>query len=403
MKTKPTYKELKSKVEELEYKYCKKSKESNKLKAAFLSNISHEIRTPMNAILGFSELLRDESIISEKKDEFLKYIKSNCSDLLKLIDDIIDISNIETKKIQIIKSECFINSTLSQLYINTKKKQHILGKDNIKLRLKSQISSPNFSIITDSKRFSQLFTKLLDNALKFTNSGSIEFGFKIKDSDNLLFYIKDTGVGMSDDKFKVIFDKFRQVENEDSKVYGGTGIGLTITKKLVNLLGGEIWVESELGIGSNFYFTLPFETIKTPIANKNLNKFDTLNYNWEDKVILVAEDEDMNHRLIYEILKRTNVKIIRAMNGVQAVELCKTSPDNKIDLILMDIKMPEMDGYEATKIIKEFNSEIPIIAQTAYALPGDFEKSIDVGCNDYITKPLRAQSLLSLINKYIKI
>ena len=356
----------------------------------------------MNAILGFSELLKDDDLNPQVKEDFLNQIKSNCDGLLNLINDIIDISNIESEKIKVNKGECFVNVALSQLYIDLKLKKQMLGKDNIKLRLRNQISNPNFSIRTDTQRFKQVLTKLLDNALKFTNDGFIEFGFKIKNSESLLFYVKDTGIGMSEDKYKLIFDKFRQIENGDTKLYGGTGIGLTISNKLVNLLGGRMWVDSKQKKGSTFYFTLPFDTIKTSSSYSPEKQESNTNFNWGDKVLLVAEDEDLNYRLIVEILKKTNAKIIRAKNGLEAVEICKQLKNKKIDLILMDIKMPKMNGYEATKKIKQILSDVPIIAQTAYAMPGDFKKSIDAGCDDYIAKPLKSQSVLSIISKHIE-
>jgi len=239
---------------------------------------------------------------------------------------------------------------------------------------------------------------LIDNAIKFTDKGFIEFGYNIIDENAIQFYVKDSGIGLPPDKLSIIFERFRQAEESSTKEYGGTGLGLTISRRLVELLGGSIWVESVIKEGSTFYFTLPFK-----IANGSLKRNPFYNsiskHNFEGKVILVAEDETSNFELVKATLSKTNAKILWVKNGTEAIDECKNNKN--IDLVLMDIRMPIMNGYEATKRIKKFRPDIPIVSLTAYAMADDMEKSLEAGCDDYISKPIKPQGLIDKISLYL--
>ncbi|MGM0505163.1 MAG: ATP-binding protein [Bacteroidota bacterium] len=378
----------------------RKAEESDQLKSAFLANMSHEIRTPMNAILGFTELLTmsDSSIKPKEKQNYIKLIHNSGNNLLQLIDDIIDISKIEAGQLKIIPKPCDINQTLTDIYesyIEIKKQK---GKEHIDLSVHLAQKEKDISIITDPLRLTQVISNLIDNALKFTEEGFINFGYEIQKSDTILFYVKDSGIGMDEKKKEFIFERFRKIEDDKTKLYRGAGLGLAICKSLIELLGGQIWAESFRGSGSAFYFTIPYKKIRKNQEIKESPSKKT-SYQWKDKTILVAEDEPTNFFYIEEVLRRTKAKLIRATNGKEAVEMFKQHQD--IDLVIMDLKMPEMDGYEATKIIKSLNLKVPIISQSAYAMPGDIEKGHLLGMDDYITKPVNPKKLLSILNKYL--
>jgi len=373
-----------------------KAEEADKLKSAFLANMSHEIRTPMNAIIGFADLLEQDDISDIDKNEYLNIIKKSGNNLLNLIDDIIDLSKIEVEKIDIIKQKFDVNKVLQTLLTTyLRKKQSCLKVvfDNNKENIEKLI------INTDPFRFKQVLNNLINNSLKFTESGKISFGYKIKENI-ILFYVKDTGIGISSNKQKVIFDRFRKIEDNNAKIYRGTGLGLTISKKLIELLGGKIWVESKLGKGAAFYFTLPFnENIgyKFEKENKMINRIN--NTNWENKLVLIVEDEDLNYLFLEKLLAQSKIKIIRAKTGIEAIEYIKNI--KSINIILMDIKLPEMDGVAATKAIKKISPKIPIIAQTAFAMKGDKDEFIEAGCDDYIAKPINAQKLVDKMSRFI--
>ncbi|MBL7104234.1 MAG: response regulator [Bacteroidales bacterium] len=390
---------ISQKKTEIELKHAKeKAEESDKLKTAFLANMSHEIRTPMNAIIGFSELLNDPDLTIENHEEFIRLINENSKILLNLIEDIIDVAKIEAEQIKIIQSTCQVNQILDEIknyYIdeleNNKQKE-------IEIIINKQNMDESFAIITDPLRFRQIMNNLVGNAIKFTDKGYIEFGYKIIDDNIIQFYIKDTGIGLPLDKINLIFERFRQAEESSTKEYGGTGLGLTISKRLAEMLGGTIWVESVLHEGSTFFFNLPLKLIKSGIEMKPFDKLID-KHEWSDKIILVAEDEISNFELVKAALQKTNVQILRAKNGIEAVSICKEN--NDINLVLMDIRMPEMSGYEATRKIKAFRSNLPIISLTAYAMADDKDKSLQAGCNDYISKPIKPQEFIKKISRYL--
>jgi len=393
------------KTEEELIKAKEKAIEADSLKTSFLANMSHEIRTPLNVINGFTELLLDEDLSSEQKNEYTLYIKNSIKDLTNLINDIIDISKIETKQIEIIHAECAINKLLDELYIIYNQALNLKKDKKIKLFLNKDIIDEDFCILTDGNRLKQIFTNLIDNAIKFTVVGSIEFGYKIlNDAEHfqnpiIEFFVKDSGKGIDEKYHQLIFERFRKIENHKIKFNNGTGLGLAISKNLIELLGGIIRVESEPSEGSIFYFNIPFVEVSNSIrfSEENLN-FAKKN-NWKNKLILIAEDELLNFKFLQEIFKKFGAEILRSTNGIETVELCKKHPE--ISLILMDIRMPELDGFEATRMIRTFRPELPIIAQTAYAMSNKKEECLNAGCNEFISKPTEIKTLLDILNKYL--
>ncbi len=394
----------KRKQDEEELKLAKeKAEESDRLKTAFLANMSHEIRTPMNAILGFSELLSMADLSKEERDEFITLIQTNSNALLTLINDIIDIAKIEAGQLKIAKKEFSVNKLLDDIhktYIEIKSNQ---GKQHIELNLIPPDTDDEIIIFSDQSRINQVICNLVGNAIKYTEEGKIEFGFKIVNEnkqDYFTFYIKDTGIGIPPNKQQVIFDRFRQGDDSHTREYGGTGLGLAISKNIAKLLKGDITVESEEDIGSVFYFKIPIKLstkLKTEQKTKSTisDKLDL-----SGKTILIAEDVESNFQLLETYLLKTNAKILWAQNGQEAIDFCKNN--NDIDLILMDMQMPVLNGYEATKEIKKFRPELPIIAETAFALAGDKEKIIEAGCDDYVSKPIKASLLYEIIKTHIK-
>ena len=377
-----------------------KAELSDKLKSSFLTNMSHEIRTPMNAIVGLSELLKDKAFSEDDKTDFINLIVSNSNSLLGLIDDILDISKIESNQLNIVMKNCEVYPVLNELYLRYNKEIKAKEKSHLHFHLSVDADIKDLTFETDVIRLKQALSKLLDNAIKFTDSGHITLGASLEDK-KIVFFVEDTGIGLSEDKKKIIFELFRKVEDNKLKLYRGTGLGLSLSQNLVKILGGEIKVESQLCKGSKFYFTLPLKkSLHAVESSSRSNEFDVLKPSWPGKKILVVEDDASNYMLIYEILKYSGAEIMRAGNGNDALKLI----DEKFppDIILMDIKLPGIDGYEITRRIRKRNIDIPIIANTAYAMEGDRKKSLEAGCNEYISKPTDRKLLINLINKYLR-
>ena len=362
--------------------------------------MSHEIRTPMNSIIGFSNLLTSDEITEIQKKDFLNYIRSSGEMLLNLIDDIIDIAKIEAGELKITKKELNLGNLFNELYKTFSEIKNKSGKSHINLLLiKDSVFDLSFK--TDPFRLRQILTNLVNNAIKFTDEGTVEFGFRVKDERNIEFFVKDTGMGLSKEELGIIFERFKRTYSSEEKNIVGTGLGLAISKNLVEIMGGEMWVDSSLKVGTTFYFTLPYlKSVKIETKN-DINQESVSSFLWKDKTILVVEDDDQSYYFLKELLKRTGATIIRAANGIEALEICRS--DMKLDLVLMDIQMPKISGYEATREIKRIRKILPVIAQTAYAMAGDREKSIKAGCDDYIAKPLNIESLLPKINQFINI
>ncbi len=375
-----------------------KAEESDVLKSSFLSNMSHEVRTPMNAILGFSNLLSHKEISAVEKEEFVNLINLNVKNLLTIVEDLIDISKIDTGQLQVRNSAVCLHDVLQEVYESFNNDIKRRGQLNIKLYLKEGIADKNTMVLTDGTRLKQVLANLVGNGIKFTDRGFVEFGYELINEGLLQFYVKDTGIGLPVGKEERIFERFYKFSEGRQTLYGGTGIGLSLVKDLLELMGGKIWIESEPNVGTSFYFTIPFHKVSN--ANhkyKENNKVEV--YNWEGKTFLIAEDEEDNFRYLEVALSISNASLIWARTGVEAVEIFKRI--GNIDLVLMDIKMPEMDGYVATHEIKKINSKVPVIAQTAYAMSEEREKSVLAGCDDYIAKPIGYEDLLNIIHKYV--
>jgi len=375
-----------------------KAEESDRLKTAFLANMSHEIRTPMNAIIGFSDLLSEEDLSQEDKNDFISKIKNSGRSLMTLINDIIDIAKIEAGQLKIAESVCDINQILSELCGTFEELKNVSGKKGISLNLVLPDDKSPVIATTDPMRLQQILTNLLSNALKFTEFGSIEFGYTIQ-NNTLSFFVKDSGIGILRSKQKFLFQRFSQLDPSTTRKYGGTGLGLAISKNLVELLGGTIGMESNPGKGSIFYFTIPYNQAKSQLPEKPI-KIELENISWEGKTILIAEDMMQNYLLMEALLRHTDIKLLHAVNGQIAVDIVRSEPH--IDLILMDIQLPIKTGYEALKEILEIKPDIQVLSYTAFALPHEREKSLSAGFVDFIPKPIKAEILIPMLNKYLR-
>ena len=372
-----------------------KAEESDKLKSSFLANMSHEIRTPMNAILGFANLLKNTNFSDERKLTFIDIINSKSKQLLQIITDIIDISKIEAGQISIFNKSFSLNRMVQELYLSF---DNLRKQDNKPVTIYYFVGLPDGEdcIFSDKIRIEQILSNFLSNAYKFTDTGTIEVGYRIENA-SITFFVKDTGIGIAPGEQKVIFDRFRQVESSHSRSYSGTGLGLAISKGLAERMNGQIYVESDIGKGSVFYLTLPY--IKQASVIPAEKTFNESSFDWSDKTILIAEDEEDNYTFLAVLLKVTGARIIWAKNGLEAVTLCRKH--SGIDLVLMDVKLPVLDGMEATRQIKEIRPTLPVIVQTAYAMAADEEQCLKCGCDAYMSKPIKIEPLFSLIKEYI--
>lgn len=374
-----------------------KAEESDSLKSAFLANMSHEIRTPMNGILGFAKLLKKPKLDNEKQTEYLRIIEKSGVRMLNIINDIIDISKLEAGLVEFIIKESNINQQIE--YVCTFFKPEVEAK-GMTISFKNALTEKESIIKTDREKVFSIITNLVKNAIRYSHKGEIEVGYILK-NDFIEFYVKDTGIGIPKDRQKAIFERFIQADVEDKMAKQGAGLGLAISRAYTEKLGGKIWVESEEGIGSTFYFTLPYQgKIEEETTIKNLISTSTGEDSIQNLKILIAEDDEASEMLMSSIVEDFCSEPLKARTGKQAVKLCRKHSD--LDLILMDIQMPDTNGYSATRQIRQFNNDVVIIAQTAFGLNGDKEKSIEAGCNAYITKPINSETLLTLIQKYFK-
>lgn len=371
-----------------------KAEQSDKLKTAFLANMSHEIRTPLNGILGFTNILINKNnMAQEEKEHYSSIIDKSSKNLLQVINDILDISRIESGDMKIDNKPFELDNTLFDLHSIFLKRITDMHK-NIKLTLANNYK--HVILNADENRFIQIFTNLLDNAVKFTNRGNIKFGITRIEDNDVHFFISDTGVGIPKDMHDIIFDRFRQAELSYNRVYGGNGLGLSIVKKLIELMGGNIWLTSELNKGTTFEFKLPYDNTNIPLEDKTRVKLE----NMSDTLlnILVVEDNSESSMFMEEILENKCSKLYMATNGKEALEKIKL---HQIDLILMDIRLPDADGLDLVREIRKTNNSVYIIAQTAFVMQSDEQKAIEAGCNDYLAKPVSPEILfkkIALIN-----
>ena len=375
-----------------------KAEESDRLKSAFLANMSHEIRTPMNGILGFSKMLSNENLSLDKRNQYIGFIHSSADQLLTIINDIIDISKIEAGQLKFNISDVNLNILMDRLFTQFESERITRSREYLKLEVIKGLSNEDSIIMTDEIRIRQVLSNLLSNSMKFSEKGTVSFGYEHKD-DELLFFVKDSGIGISKSKQKIIFERFRQEDESFTRRYGGTGLGLAISKSIIEQMGGKIWVESDKNKGAAFYISLPYK--QSPAITKKQEITDTdKEYSWIDRTILIVEDDFMGSEYLKEILEPTQVRIIIAEDGIDAVNVCKNKPE--IDLILMDLRLPKMDGYTATAEIRKILSKVPIIVQTANAMPEDRVRAENAGSNEFVTKPINRIDLLNTINKYLQ-
>ncbi len=359
-----------------------KAEESDRLKSIFLANMSHEIRTPMNGIIGFSELLKDPDTPEEKKNDFADIVINSGTQLLQIIDDILEISRLETRQVKVNLSEINLNSLLFELFNLYSEK----AKDNkLALYIKKGASDEKSNILIDITKLNKILYNLIDNAMRYTNTGFVEIGYTI-DQEKVEVYVKDSGIGIHPKQINAIFERFSQGDKGLSSKFGGLGLGLSIAKENAELIGGNIHVESALGVGSTFKITFPYKPCGMDTEEQIY-----------DYTILVVDDEEVNSLYLEILLEKYNpsIKIIMAKNGLEAIDMYNENRD--IDMILMDIKMPVMDGLSATREILKLNPDVNIVAQTAYVTSEDKQKAFEAGCVDFITKPVKDKHLRAIL------
>jgi two-component system sensor histidine kinase/response regulator len=373
-----------------------KAEESDRLKTAFLNNISHEIRTPFVGLLGFLSMIQNEKLNKEDRDEYISIINKSANRLMITINDVIEISQIQAGLIKLNKSEINIKSLIDDIYVQNKKNAD--SKD-LKFIVKNELSDSNKYLSTDGLKLNSILSIFVGNAIKFTLKGEVEINVKLE-SDFIVFSVKDTGLGIPKNIQKIIFERFMQADVSSTRKYEGMGLGLSIAKAHAEILGGSISLLSEEGKGSVFSISIPYlESVNEEITLAN----NVLPQNNEDElenlVILIVDDDKLSQMIISIEFNTFSKEVLIANNGIEAVDICRLRKD--IDLVLMDIQMPEMDGIEAIRLIREFNTDIIIIAQTAYAFSGDKEKAIKAGCNQYLNKPINHNDMLNIIKNEI--
>lgn len=383
----------------------KEAEESNELKSAFLSNISHEFRTPINAIIGFSNLLKNQGVNPIEQKGFIDNILNSSSKLLKMVNNLLYVSKVDSNQLHSTLKTFKINETLREVkaHLNSQ----LTNKPQVNFKLVFPNNSEGVQIESDRDKLIQIMDSLVDNAIKFTNTGNVELGYYIDDKSIPVFYIRDTGIGISQEKQKHIFEVFRQLDYEANRKFEGFGLGLTLCKKLIQLLKGEIWFDSEEGVGSNFYFRLSGNgriqmdllNNSNPSLNDNIGSINDLDFS--EKNILIAEDVRSNFNYLNAIIELTDASVVWAKNGKDAIQICRDN-DPKIDLVLMDIRMPEINGMDAIKQIKDTNKSIPVIVQTAYAMNNEREECLNAGADNFITKPIDPRKLIQILQDYLQ-
>jgi PAS domain S-box-containing protein len=372
-----------------------KAEESARLKSSFLANLSHEIRTPLNAILGFADLLNATNTQEGKKQEYVETIKESGNKLLTIINDILDISMIESNQVQLDQQAFGLNNLLEEMGAHLEEKIQSIQK-KIELKTEKQFENGNDLAYSDPQKIHLVFSKLTDNAVKFTPEGTIKIGYTV-DEGFIRFYVSDTGIGVPEESINMIFQRFRQLESGMTRRFEGLGLGLSIARGLVNRMGGQIEFQSRLNQGSTVTFSIPYKKHEEDVSTgKKINDSRT---DISQKTVVVAEDDPTNYYLIREYLADTSAEIWHAQDGRQVVEMCRQQEE--IDLILMDIKMPVMDGITALQEIKKLRSGIPVVALTAYAYENDKNNLMEKGFDSYLSKPVDQDQLLNQVKKIL--
>lgn len=376
-----------------------RDKSSDTFKSAFLAGISHEIRTPMNHILGFLDLLSEPDISASEKADFMKIMKSSGMKLLHLIDDVIELGFIDSGQVTIREEKCNLNLFMESLFDEAERLRASLPEKNVCLKLNLNNKTDQRFILTDEIRIRQIMNNLVSNALKFTLEGEVEIGYRIKDDEKIEFYVRDTGIGIAPVDQEVIFERFKRLENGLYGSSAGVGLGLSICQGIASLLDSEILVSSAPGKGSTFSFMIPLVRSEDPVQVKPPEVAGNYAYNWSGKTVLIVEDDLVNLRFLTILLAKTHIHMLYASDGKQAVEMVEKLP---VDLILMDMNLPVMNGYESTRKIKKLRPELPIIAQTAHAMRGDRLECLQAGCDEYLAKPLEMDKFYTMVNRFLK-
>ncbi len=374
-----------------------RAEESDMLKSAFLSNLSHEIRTPLNGIIGFSEMLKDRETTREEIKEYSDIIVNNSSQLLNIINNMLDLSMIQTGQVKLHFQKLDIHKSLLRV---VEKHSHAANKKGLTLSLTNNTTTP-FYLCTDHMRFRHILSHLVENAIKFTPAGEIKLGYRVED-DRVLFFVCDTGIGIEKEYRDIIFDHFRQIEPSHTRSYRGAGLGLAIAKNMTHLLDGEIFIEEVTPTGTCFFISLP-DRKESRRHEKTVYKHATpckeLMINRDIK-ILIAEDDDTCRQYLSAILNHEKIKLIMATNGQEAIEKFKSNPDT--DLVLADYKMPDMKGHEILNAIKKINNSVPVVAQTAFTAAGDKIRMMEYGFDGFLSKPFQSKDLIAILKQHIR-
>ena len=380
----------------------KKADESDKLKSAFLANMSHEIRTPMNGIIGFAKVLEDDNLSESERRKYLNVIKHQGQSLMQTINDIISLSKIETGQMEIKSVICNANKIVDNLNLMFRGPSYLNKKSEIILKVVKPLKNNESNFVSDSIRIEQILRNLIDNAFKYTNEGEIEFGYTIEKRNTINFYVTDTGLGIPDDQLDKVFNRFYKYHQGNHPLASGAGLGLSISKKLAYLLGGDLDVESKLNFGSRFCLSIPYISADMNVEDSMI-KLGAINstQSWPNKIALVVEDDNFSFQYIEVLLKETGLTIVHVKNGEDAVNTCRSNKN--IDIVLMDIQLPFMTGYEATQQIRAIRYDLPIIVQSANVLNDERVMSIKAGCNYFISKPIDSDELYSAISKCLDV